>query len=699
MIISMGLTRRRFAAALPASLVPVNGDRRVEIGNAGIQLELLFRSGTYRAVSLRNRITGTEWIHPALPSEEFCFEAGALISGQGPLEWIGADQSQQGEWLRTSVRLRSAEPAVSITHLYLCHAALPVIRQQTIIRNEGAVPLTLKRGDVYRLRVAPSPDPLELHWMDNFGRAMLPNPGNPIHCASIDDNVEMAVRTGPYSPHCAWFALTLPGKGEGLAGGWEWSGPMEIRFGDRMDPCLIHGGLDVTQLAEAIAPGQELALPVAWYGFYKGNLDDAARLSHRLAEAIAPPKPRRSWPWVGYCTWAASIDESSPFNAGSHAWFPTEANVISQAEAAAAAGCELFLWDYGWFPRVGDWWCDPERFPKGPDRVVRTVKQLGMKLGLWVGFGNADDASRVVQEHPDWLATYNGKPIPDAFFTRTAASTWKTRTLCLAHEPARRWVKDQLARILDTFSLDWLKHDFDIITVCQDRNHTHTPGDSRYAACQAFYEIMDFVRKGWPDVVCENWMNNSGVPDYGSLQRHHVQLIGDAYHPFQLRQMFHGHVQMYPPDRQHRYVTLAPGADDLRTQIRSASLGGPWTLLTDLRRLTAEQLAQVREEIALYKSIRHLFAGARVYRLLSRPHPRGWDAVQFHDDRTGEGALYVFRGANPASKQTIRLRSLKQVELIDARGAQDVIISGPLLTVRLPAPGTSRILRYRSRVN
>ncbi len=31
---------------------------------------------------------------------------------------------------------------------------------------------------------------------------------------------------------------------------------------------------------------------------------------------------------------------------------------------------------------------------------------------------------------------------------------------------------------------------------------------------------------------CYDWMNNNAVPDYGVLQRHHMQLIGDAFELF-----------------------------------------------------------------------------------------------------------------------------------------------------------------------
>lgn len=696
----MKITRRQIGQALAAgfALQPPR-DTMWTIGNEAIRQTLAFTENSLRCVSLQHRKSGREWIHPALPSEEFLVSVGdppATVTGKGPLHFVRQIRSTSDTWNELLLEFEVPGSSVVLTRRYLHHATLPIVRQQTMLRNDGSKPVTVARCDAFRLRVGPVPDPLELHWINNFGRGMMPEPGNPIHHASVDDNSRYKVRSGPYSPDFGWFALVQTGLREGLVGGWEWSGPMTVEFGDRRDPCLIHGGWDAEGLAELLEPGDTLVGPMGWYGFFIGGLDEAAHLSHQLVEALAPPIKVERAPWVGYCTWSASLDERSPFNEGSHPWFPTEHNLLSQVEAAARLGCDMFLWDYGWFPRVGDWYCDPRRFPNGPGDVVRAVKKAGMKLGLWIGFGNADDDSQVVRQHPDWLATYDGRPIPDRFFTRTAASVWKNRILCLAHRPAQEWVKEQLARVIDSFEVDWLKHDFDLITVCQDAHHTHTPGNSRVASCAAFYEIMDFVRGRWPNLLCENWMNNSGVPDYGAVQRHHVQLIGDAYEPFRLRQMFYGHVQVYPPDRQHRYLRFEDGKGDLLTMMRSGSIGGPFTILSDPRQMSADQRQILKEEIARYRAHRHLLMGAHVSRLLGRPHPRGWDGVQFWRPDLRQGLVYVFRDDHPHAECMVPLRHLDGIgvawaENLDTGSAQKV--TDGTLRVSLPKPGTCALFR------
>ncbi len=683
------------------------------VGTARCSQKLALAEGRFSCRSLVNGATGREWIHPAEPSDEFLVQISdennreTTLTGTSGWRHAGHEErvDEKGGRL-TVITLESIAHPVRITRHYVSSASIPIVRQWTVVTNTGKLPLKIRRLDAFRLRMSPVPAALELRWINNFGRAMIPSPGNPIQLRAIDENTEQSIRTGPYSPDCAWFNLGISATGESLTGGWEWSGPMVVTFAGGVDPCLLSGGLDPEGMMEVLDPGASISSPAGWYGFVNGDLDDAARLSHTLVRAqLGPPLPKENFPWVGYCTWATALDAAgNPANEpGTHPWFSTEKNLLGQVDAAADIGCELFLWDYGWFPRLGDWWFDAARFPQGPKRIGAAVRKRGMKLGLWFGFANPVDESQVVREHPDWLAEYHGKPIPDDFFIRTAASTWTTRILCLAHRPAREWVKQQLIRVIEEAEIDWLKHDFDLITICQSRRHTHTPGDSRVAACEAFYEIMDFIRDRHPNIVCEHWMNDSSTPDYGVVKRHHLQLIGDAYDGFRLRQMVYGHLQIFPLDRQQRYLRLEHSEGELRTVLQSSMIGGPWTLLSDPRMLSAEQRRTLANEIALYKKHRLLFATGTVHRLIGRPHPRAWDALQLWDQSRGEGLLYVFRNQHPSSTWAIPLKGIDAGVSYDAeflrtpRSARfdGANLVGVGINVELPRPNTCELIALR----
>jgi alpha-galactosidase len=402
------------------------------VGGAGCTQKLSLNAERFLCTSLSHTPPGREWLHPVGPSDEFLVriadeaEQEVTLTGASGWRFAGFDEKPvRRGWRHAAIQLDSTSHPLRLTRHYSSHGRMPLVRQWTTVRNTGKSLLRVTRLDTFRLRVSPAPAALELHWINNFGRAMIPSPGNPIHRRTIDENTEHIVRTGPYSPDCAWFSLSIPGSGEYLIGGWEWSGPMSVGFGGGLEPCLLYGGLDSDGMSESLRPGESIASPVGWYGFAAGDLDDAAALSHdAVRSSLGPPLPE-GFPWVGYCTWATALDEKrNPANeAGTHPWFPTEKNLLGQIDAASGIGCELFLWDYGWFPRVGDWWFDKARFPQGARPVSTAVHSHGMKLGLWFGFGNAVDESQVVREHPDWLAEYNGKPIPDDFFIRIGASS------------------------------------------------------------------------------------------------------------------------------------------------------------------------------------------------------------------------------------------------------------------------------------
>lgn len=633
--------------------------------------------------SLRAASGGPEWIHPTKPSDEFLLELSGLegaagpaapgappaangqsasvtLTGSSPWSLVDASRSAARGWKLLEVVLASRDHPVEIRRTWAVHRTLPAIRQWTAVRNTGRRALVIRRIDSFRLRLAPVPEDLELSWINNYCRGLKPSPSHPVHRRTVGTNVRHHVETGPYSPDCAWFTLEIPGTGTGITGGWEWSGPVSVGFGDWDGPCLVNGGLAPEGMEERLGPGASFRAPAGWYGFHTDGIEGAARLAAAFTSAVsdcAPPK--RDWPWLGYCTWADSLDgEASPFvGTGVHPWFPTEENVLSQVEAAAEAGFDLFILDYGWFPRVGDWWCDPQRFPGGPKRIVRAVKARGMKLGIWMGFAAADPGAAVARDHPDWLATYGGKPIPDAFPIRCSAQVWNTRVLCLGHRPVVDWIIEQADRVVEEFELDWFKHDFDTVTLCQSAGHTHTPGDGRIACVEGYYGILEHLHRRFPRLVLDNWESDSALPDHGMMARHHVHLIGDAYGSFLLRQMFYGASRLFPHDRLHRYLRLEDSDADAAAALRSAMIGGPLTLLSDPRKWTPARRAVFALEAARHRRLRGLFRDGAMHALLGRPTGLGWDAFQFQaGDR---GVVFAFRNASPEPHARLRLCGLQ----------------------------------------
>ena len=199
----------------------------------------------------------------------------------------------------------------------------------------------------------------------------------------------------------AWAALHDPTLNQGLYLGWEWSGLYDMEIGDFQEGAGVFGiraGLsDEGGYCRELAPRAELTTPEVFLGFYAGDPEEAARATRRTAEALfGLPWPDGTPPaFVGYDAWSNWQD------------FPGSAphlrpeRLPREIELCRRLGVELFILDYDWFPRAGDWWSDPDRLPDGVEAVACQVRVAGMRFGLWMGFG---------QVHPEWLATSWGRP-------------------------------------------------------------------------------------------------------------------------------------------------------------------------------------------------------------------------------------------------------------------------------------------------
>jgi hypothetical protein len=72
----------------------------------------------------------------------------------------------------------------------------------------------------------------------------------------------------------------------------------------------------------------------------------------------------------------------------------------------------------------------------GLDALSDYVHSLGMKFGLHFVFAEADPASPVIAQHPDWTSTEN-------------SGYHGAVSLCLANQPAKDWIVRQAIRMID----------------------------------------------------------------------------------------------------------------------------------------------------------------------------------------------------------------------------------------------------------
>lgn len=635
------------------------------IGNAAVRLSLTATDeGRLLVTSLHHAGTATEWCDSASAGPAFVVDYGPEPD-LGRFDVVGAEALTTGDTATLEVALADAAGLARITLVFQCWADSPVVRVWNEIENQAPLPLEVRRQQFLHLVVNPFCAPLELVWVSPFNwdhdlngfrthartieageeRYLVGGPYGASDCAALNRGepfppepapaphgeryrgpADATDYDGPFHESCGWLVLHRADAGRGLFAGWEWSGGVAASVREVSGATELSIGHLEPLFRHELAPGETLVSPRAFVGLFRGDLDEAGWLTRRLAESrYIPPRPKidvrpdAEFPYLIADSWGLHerIDEDY---------------VRRMIDGAAELGVEVFTLDKGWERTVGDWHAN-DRFPSGLGALAEYARERGIAFGLWCAFGNADPSAPVAREHPDWLATWDGK-----------AHRWSfgAHALCLAHDPAREWVKSELDRIVHDYGVSWFLHDFETIARCNSDGHTHQPGSGDYANVVALYDVLDHLRAAHPRINVENCWNGGRMMDFGMLQ-HHDTSIGDDWCMAVLNRLaVFGATRFLPPSWCSKYMrdeNLPP-----RYLLRSYLFGGPWVLMGDWPRWSDEMRAEAVAAVGLYKRLRGQIARSRVYHL-REPDPlgRGWDAIQAYDEESGRGLILAHR--------------------------------------------------------
>ncbi|NEE14570.1 alpha-galactosidase, partial [Streptomyces sp. SID7499] len=127
------------------------------------------------------------------------------------------------------------------------------------------------------------------------------------------------------------------------------------------------------------------------------------------------------------------------------------------AGLAAGLGVEVFVVDDAWFGArtgdaagLGDWWPNPDRFPRGLGPLADHVRALGMGFGLWVEPEAVNPDSDLFRGHPDWILSQDG---------RTRTQRRNQHVLNFARRDVREWAVEWLVRTVTELDVAFLKWD------------------------------------------------------------------------------------------------------------------------------------------------------------------------------------------------------------------------------------------------
>ncbi|MBI4789540.1 MAG: alpha-galactosidase [Chloroflexi bacterium] len=670
---TIGIEGKIVAESADAYIVYDAQSQMWEIGTSGIRRRMHYDLvDGYHLVALTNMRTGRDWVvADAAGNREVRLTLdGQTITSSDPFRLQGFETfTHPNGSLELQVSLVRGSLAVHVH--YVLFPWTSVIEQWAEVENTGTTVLrNLTALDSISLSLSPSINPLTLYWVQGLTPPLEDTeeaqPLPVLRLRSLQLNYGMAQELGSTArsteASMGWFALADEGLREGLFGGIEWSGAWRLAAKREDSWTTLQAGMQ--NLRHDLQPGETFSAPRRFLGFYEGDLDEAAIASHAFARSyLMRPLPFDS-PWTQYNTWYAygiALDEEL---------------LYEEVDAAAELGLEVFYVDAGWYegsPPQGDfgwglgtWRENRDKFPSGLATLSDYVHDRGLKFGLWVEPERVD--MRLVGEEVPlkWLA-------PEAAMLGPAEEDMAaTAQICFGNREAREWVKTWLARLVRDYRLDWLKWDNNLWMSCDPPGEA---GDGNYAHIQGLYEVLDYLRAEFPQLIVENCASGGNRMDYGLMRRTDIAWLSDETDPsYRVRYHMAGASYPFPPEYLNTWLiesdfesmTQQADAATRRAWLRSRMMGA-FGISANIASWLPELRAAVALEIEQYKTVRKIIANGKLYRLLPQAEltfpnlepPSSPDAVEFLDPGNHVGVVFLFQGAVPWQQRRVLLKGLE----------------------------------------
>lgn len=299
----------------------------------------------------------------------------------------------------------------------------------------------------------------------------------------------------------------------------------------------------------------------------------------------------------------------------------TEEKLVEIAENAKEDGVELFVLDDGWFGTrcgetsgLGDWWANTDRLPEGIRGLSEKIEALGLKFGLWFELEMVNKDSELYRAHPDWILQTPG---------RNTCHGRKQYVLDFSRKEVVDYIYGLVVKILRESRVSYIKWDMNrYITECFSAGYgADRQGEIFHRYILGVYDLYERLTSEFPKILFESCASGGGRFDPGMLYYAPQCWTSDDSDAVERIKIQYGTSFCYPVSSMGAHVSITPNhqvfrSTPLKTRGDVAAFGA-FGYELDLARLTKEERAMVREQIAFVKKYRKLIHTGDFYRLKS----------------------------------------------------------------------------------
>ncbi|MBD2844152.1 alpha-galactosidase [Paenibacillus sp. IB182496] len=637
-----------------------------------------FGSSDFRMPAFEAELTGGDRV------PELRYESHEIRPGKPALAGLPATYAEQDDEAETlELVLADALGGLKVVLTYTVFAHHDAIARSARLINSGTEPLTLRRAlsmslDLhdarYELLQLSGTWTRERHMhkrrLEPGLQAVESRRGSSSH---MHNPFLALLREDASEEHGDVFGVSLVYSGSFFAG-------VEV---DQYGTARLAAGINPFDFGWRLEPGAAFQTPEAVLVHAHDGLGGLSRRYHDLyRERLCRGAHRDRTRPILVNNWEAT-------------YFDFDADKIEAiARDGKALGIELFVLDDGWFGKrdndktsLGDWFEHADKLPDGLGKLAERINALDMQMGLWFEPEMVSPDSELYRAHPDWCLH-----VPQR--RRTTART--QLVLDLSRADVQDYIVRTVSGILSSAPIAYVKWDM-------NRNMTEIgsallpPERQRETAHRymlGLYEVLERITAAHPEVLFESCSGGGGRFDPGMLYYMPQTWTSDNTDAVSRLFIQYGTSIVYPVSSMGAHVSDVPNhqvgrSTSLATR-GNVALSGNFGYELDLTRFSEQERQEVREQVALYKDVRHLVQFGDFLRLRSpfEGNDAAWMFVA--KDRSEAFVMFARILKQPnAPLDRFRLRGLdpqREYRLTQPGGEEAVYTGEELMYAGLPVP-------------
>ena len=297
--------------------------------------------------------------------------------------------------------------------------------------------------------------------------------------------------------------------------------------------------------------------------------------------------------------------------------FDTEklCNII---DSVVGTGIDTFVLDDGWFgvrntdtTGLGDWFVNLEKLPNGLKPIIDHAHKNGLKFGLWFEPEMVNGDSDLYRTHPDWIIHADGLD---------SCTGRDQYVLDLTSEEVRDYIVDSISKILRENEIDDVKWDMNRSLT---ENYSAWLGQNSKEFAHRYvlglYDICERIVNGFPHIFFEGCASGGCRFDPAMLYYFPQIWTSDDSDAYMRTIIQYGTSLCYPLSAQSCHVSVCPNhqcgrVTPFNARADIAHLGATGYEL-DTTKLSQDELAEIKMQIAKYKEMEELVLNGDLYRL------------------------------------------------------------------------------------